>query len=167
MGQLPLVPPDQSTDWVLNASIDYLGSLPPYTSLRYHLTDGNRKIIVRGELTNVTSTEGTITGSAIIPKGSVELWWPIDMGTQPLYNLTVEVVSQDNKTTLSVQKRIGFRTIVVNMWPVTEERLNQGIAPGNHWHFEINGHEFFAKGSSKYDCESIRNDTNLGRFYPA
>jgi beta-mannosidase len=24
----------------------------------------------------------------------------------------------------------------------------RGVAPGNNWHFEVNGHEFYAKGSN-------------------
>ena len=31
---------------------------------------------------------------------------------------------------------------------ISEEQIAQGIAPGNNWHFEINGHEFYAKGSN-------------------
>jgi beta-mannosidase len=34
------------------------------------------------------------------------------------------------------------------MTPISESQLAQGIAPGNNWHFEINGHEFYAKGSN-------------------
>lgn len=31
---------------------------------------------------------------------------------------------------------------------ITAEQIAQGIAPGNNWHFEVNGREFFAKGSN-------------------
>ena len=31
---------------------------------------------------------------------------------------------------------------------ISEDQIAQGIAPGNNWHFEINGHEFYAKGSN-------------------
>lgn len=48
----------------------------------------------------------------------------------------------------SVNKRVGFRTIVLNEGVITQKQLSQGIAPGNNWHFEINGHEFYAKGSN-------------------
>jgi len=34
------------------------------------------------------------------------------------------------------------------MEPISAAQLAQGIAPGNNWHFEINGHEFYAKGSN-------------------
>lgn len=34
------------------------------------------------------------------------------------------------------------------MTPISDRQLAQGIAGGNNWHFEINGHEFYAKGSN-------------------
>ena len=37
---------------------------------------------------------------------------------------------------------------VLNMEVISEDQIAQGIAPGNNWHFEINGHEFYAKGSN-------------------
>ncbi|PHH68889.1 hypothetical protein CDD83_5892 [Cordyceps sp. RAO-2017] len=69
------------------------------------------------------------------------------MGAQKLYNVTVEVVWQ-GRVLASVSRRTGFRTIVLNLGAVTDDEAARGIAPGNHWHFEINGHEFYAKGSN-------------------
>ena len=34
------------------------------------------------------------------------------------------------------------------MQPISDAQIAQGIAPGNNWHFEINGHECYAKGSN-------------------
>ncbi|KAF2189589.1 glycoside hydrolase family 2 protein [Zopfia rhizophila CBS 207.26] len=144
-GQLNLLPPDQTKDWVMNASIDYLGNLPSNAAVHYSIKDSGNSIIKSGQLINVTSDNSTITGSVIIPSDEVELWWPVGMGAQKLYNLTLDVVSSSNKTVISVTKRIGFRTIVLNELPISEEQLDQGIAPGSNWHFEINGHEFYAK----------------------
>lgn len=48
----------------------------------------------------------------------------------------------------SVSKRIGFRTIVLNQTPISSAQEAMGIAPGANWHFEVNGHEIFAKGSN-------------------
>ncbi|KAF2120889.1 putative beta-mannosidase [Lophiotrema nucula] len=133
-GQQNLLLPDQMKDWVLNASVDYLGSLPAGSSLTYSLTKANSTTL-SGLLQNVTLVD-------------VELWWAIGQGPQILYNLTLDITDGNNSTIASVTKRIGFRTIVLNEWPISQDQLDQGIAPGNNWHFEINGHEFYAKGSN-------------------
>ena len=70
------------------------------------------------------------------------------MGPQVLYNLTININDNDNQTLASATRRIGFRTIVLNEMPVSDAQVALGIAPGNNWHFEINGHSFFAKGSN-------------------
>ncbi|KAL2016569.1 hypothetical protein VTK56DRAFT_3398 [Thermocarpiscus australiensis] len=49
---------------------------------------------------------------------------------------------------ITVNKRTGFRTIVLNLGDITDKQKAKGIRSGNNWHFEINGHEFYAKGSN-------------------
>lgn len=147
-GQRNNLIPDQSAQWVLNASIDYIGTQLKGAQLRYTLRDIMRNSTVQtGLLENINSTSGTITGAITIPDGSVEQWWPANMGPQKLYSLTLDII-KSNRSVASVTKRIGFRTIVLNELPISEEEQAQGIAPGNHWHFEINGHPFYAKGSN-------------------
>ncbi|KAK8151481.1 putative beta-mannosidase [Phyllosticta citrichinensis] len=149
LGQLNNLPPDQEQPWVLNASVDYLGQSGSNRGINYRLLDSDNTIVSSGSLTNITTGEGVITGAAIIPSESVQLWWPNGLGPQTLYRLELEiVVDSGNKTIVSLAKRVGFRTIVLNEGVVTAQQLAQGIAPGNNWHFEINGHEFYAKGSN-------------------
>jgi beta-mannosidase len=133
---------------VLNASIDYLGTLPSGTTLQYSLTDSSDNAVLSGKLENTTMVNDAITGSIIIPSDAVDLWWASGLGPQNLYNLTLNIVAGSNTTMGSITKRVGFRTIFLNELPISEEQLSQGIAPGNNWHFEINGHEFYAKGSN-------------------
>jgi beta-mannosidase len=151
-GQLNLIPPDQSKNWVVNASLDYIGQLPEGARMSYILKDSKDNITVsQGQLGNINRTNGAITGSTIIPSEAVKLWWPAGLGSQNLYHLTINVEStsdNSNTTLATLTKRTGFRTIVLNEFPITQSQLDQGIAPGNNWHFEINGHEFYAKGSN-------------------
>ncbi|KUI63531.1 Beta-mannosidase A [Cytospora mali] len=148
-GQLPNLPPDQGADWVLNASVDVLGTVPEGAGLKYAVVDlDTTETVSSGSLNNVTNAGDVITGQVILGGQDYKLWWPSGLGKQSLYNVTVEVVSASNVTLASVNKRTGFRTIVLNLGEITDEQLAQGIAPGNNWHFEVNGHEFYAKGSN-------------------
>jgi beta-mannosidase len=146
-GQLNNLPPDQHKNWVFNASIDILGQIPVNSTLKYTITPStSNETIDSGILTNITTSGKTITGSTILDASKYKLWWPNGLGAQNLYNITVNIV---NGTSLgSVTKRIGFRTIVLNEGVITQQQLAQGIAPGNNWHFEVNGQEFYAKGSN-------------------
>lgn len=128
--------------------MDYIGNLPSGAALKYTLRDNSNATVSSGSLDSINCTGTSITGLTTIPKGKVELWWPNGLGQQPLYFLTVDIVTSSGNTLASVTKRTGFRTIVLNMFPISEVQLSQGIAPGTNWNFEINGHEFYALGSN-------------------
>lgn len=180
-GQRNNLIPDQSQNWVriffaalhyqltmhqiLNASIDFLGSAPASVTLKYTLRDESNATIISGSLEDVNVTDGSVTGSTTVSKDQVTEWWPVGMGPQALYYVTIDV-QDSNKTIASSTRRTAFRTIVLNELPITEEEVGQGVAPGNHWHFEINGYAFYAKGSNfippdvfwtRVTAESIRN----------
>jgi beta-mannosidase len=147
-GQLPLLPPDQTKPWILNISLDTLGSLKVGDGIGYWITDSKRNLIAGGNASNIKVQNGTITGSTTVSPELVELWWPSGLGPQNLYNLRLTINRGERMTLATVERRIGFRTIVLNQERIRPDQLEQGIAPGNNWHFEINGHEFYAKGSN-------------------
>lgn len=132
VGQLPNLPPDQGADWVLNASIDVLGTVPAGAKLRYSVIDPvTSDTVSNGELTNVTNAGDVITGQVVLSGTQYELWWPSGLGPQNLYNVSVQIVYSGMELA-SVNKRTGFRTIVLNLGEITQDQLAKGIAPGNN-----------------------------------
>ena len=147
-GQVPLLPPAQNRPWVVNASIDVVGRLPSDASMIFTLTaKGGKSHITGGSFSNIANEGTRITGNTTISVKLVDLWWPHNLGIPKLYSLQIEIMSK-NKTIASVTKTVGFRTIVLNQEPTRDEQRSKSIAPGANWHFEINGNEFYAKGSN-------------------
>ncbi|KAK3403387.1 glycoside hydrolase family 2 protein [Sordaria brevicollis] len=150
-GQLPNLPPDQARDWVLKVGLDVVGTVPRDVGMRYRVVEvNNGKTISEGALMNVTVSEAgdTISGSVVLDGKRYKLWWPNGLGEQNLYGVEITVVDPAGMVLADVRKRTGFRTIVMNMGAITEEEMASGVANGSHWHFEINGHPFYAKGSN-------------------
>jgi beta-mannosidase len=132
-GQLNNLPPRQDVDWIFNASIDGLNGFLEGATMRYSIREaGGGPVISSGKLINVNNTGSVITGITGLKSADYDLWWPVGMGKQPLYNITVDVVSSSGNLLTSVSKRTGFRTIVLDMGEVTDDELSRGIAPGNH-----------------------------------
>ncbi|KAI1609968.1 putative beta-mannosidase [Exophiala viscosa] len=147
-GQVNNLPPDQTQPWIVNASLDVLGTLPPNAGLRIDIIDANNNTAASSIASNVTSSGGAISGSISVENNSVDLWWPNGMGPQNLYYATVTLLGSSNNSIATSTVRTAFRTILLNMEPISQQQISQGIQNGNNWHFEINGHEFYAKGSN-------------------
>jgi len=166
-GQLNNLPPDQSAPWIVNASLDVLGTIPSSAALAIEIMDMSNTTVASGFLENVTNTGSTITGSVAVDGEACQLWWPNGLGPQNLYYFKISVID-GGQILESVTKRSGFRTIVLNMEPISQAQLNQGIAPGNNWHFEINGHEFYAKGSNFIPPDAFWprvNETKINQLF--
>ena len=107
--------------------------------------------------------EGGLVAAHDAPAGDLQaelsvlharLWWPRDLGEQPLYTLSLQVLDGD---TVMAQdsRRIGLRTLRLVQGPVEGE-------PGSSFHFEVNGQDLFAGGANW-----IPDDNLLERISPA
>lgn len=150
-GQTNNFAPDQSKPWVVNASVDYIGSLPKDAFIEATITgpDNSSDILFRGNLSNIQQSKQTISGSIEIEGSKTKLWWPHGIGSQYLYTIKLSVRSlQSCKPLLKSSRRFGFRTILLSTGITGAAEVGQGKQPGNDWHFEVNGHQFYVKGAN-------------------
>lgn len=83
---------------------------------------------------------------------SPELWWPAGLGRQRLYDLTVQLRT-DDRLLDEITQRIGFRTVLVEEAPDEEGGESFGIS--------VNGVDLFVRGFNW-----IPDDTSIARVTP-
>jgi beta-mannosidase len=82
-----------------------------------------------------------------------QLWWPLNMGRQPLYDIKVELIGEAGKVVDVQSRRIGLRTLKLD---------RHKDAWGESFQFVVNGVPYFAKGANW-----IPDDGILSRMTPA
>lgn len=102
------------------------------------------------------------TADWTIHDSAPDRWYPHNLGTPKLYNLTLTLdlhLSEsrpfDNSTShsgagsITLTTPVGFRTIRLaqTRYPDAEVAA-RGITPGDQWHFEVNGKAFYALGTN-------------------
>jgi beta-mannosidase len=84
-----------------------------------------------------------------------ELWWPRDMGGQPLYTVQIELCNADEVVLDSQIKRIGLRRL---------ELVQKNDEWGKSFTFEANGVPFFSKGTNMVPTSVYGTCRNAERY---
>ena len=109
-------------------------------------------VAVTFEGKDVVGASVTLTndaGAAQLIIDDPQLWWPNELGAQPLYDISVTL--EENGTVLDTwQKRIGLRTLRLDRHP---------DAWGESFQFLANGVPFFAKGGNWIPADALYTRT--------
>jgi beta-mannosidase len=84
-----------------------------------------------------------------------QLWWPNNMGEQPLYTVTVDLLDTNGDVLDTCTKRVGLRTLKV------DRHLDQW---GESFQFVVNGVPFFAKGANWIPADAILSRMTDARY---
>ncbi|MDR1601590.1 MAG: glycoside hydrolase family 2 [Tannerella sp.] len=82
---------------------------------------------------------------------NAELWWPRGYGEPALYDAEVAIVDSAGRTLASDRRRIGLRTVALEMTEITTPEQ-----PGEFC-FRVNGEKIFIKGSNWVPVDALHS----------
>ncbi|KAI0798664.1 glycoside hydrolase family 2 protein [Irpex lacteus] len=151
VGQTPDAPPNESADWLVNVTLSVRSAVAAHShtvsisipELKLNLAPVNVKSIPAS-----TNASTFVSATFKIPNGKPQRWFPHNLGTPKLYNITT-TLHLDNTHSASFVTQTGFRTITLVQSPYSQRDIEErSITPGDQWHFEINGKAFYSSGTN-------------------
>ncbi|KAJ7690198.1 glycoside hydrolase [Mycena rosella] len=152
IGQNSSVPANETADWVVNVTLALhsAGTFDsPTISLAFDELNLTSPVFPLESLPITSDLPSWVTVLWQIPNGIPQRWYPHNLGTPTLYNLTISLGLSDSAADVNLTVRTGFRTIQLAQLPYSPEDVaTRGITPGDQWHFEINGKAFYSLGTN-------------------
>jgi beta-mannosidase len=152
------IPASQIADWIVNVTIAMrsAATIPPsILTLAFPELNLTSEPFFVSHIPLSTQESVWINVTWTIPDAIPQRWYPHNLGTPKLYDLTVSLdlpVSGNAGASVPLfnfTTRTGFRTIHLIQSPYSQTDIVQhGITPGDQWHFEINGKPFYSKGTN-------------------
>jgi beta-mannosidase len=93
----------------------------------------------------------THTGRFRFRVDNADLWWPRGYGEPALYDAEISIVDKEGKTLATDAKRIGLRTVALDMTEITTPEQ-----PGEFC-FKVNGEKIFIKGSNWVPVDALHS----------
>ncbi|KAJ7757190.1 glycoside hydrolase family 2 protein [Mycena maculata] len=151
VGQNFSVPANETADWVVNVTMAVRSAgtfTSPSISLAFPELNLTSPTFRLDPIPITKDSPLWFTVLWQIPDAIPERWYPHNLGTPTLYDLTVSLGLQ-RSTDVNVTVRTGFRTIKLAQLAYSREDIDtRGITPGDQWHFEINGKAFYSLGTN-------------------
>ncbi|KAF7315112.1 Glycoside hydrolase family 2 protein [Mycena indigotica] len=150
VGQNFSVRANQHADWVVNVTLALRSGQnvrSPTISLSLPEAHLQSPVFHVSAIPRTTNEAHWVTVLWHIPDKAVKRWYPHNLGTPKLYDLSISLGVGGNPITRTL--RTGFRTIELVQSPYSKKDVtDRGITPGDQWHFEVNGEEFYSLGTN-------------------
>ncbi|KAG6810202.1 hypothetical protein H0H92_012914, partial [Tricholoma furcatifolium] len=155
-GQSFSVPPNQQADWIVNVTLALRSAAAiPHSTLTLSFPElkiASKSFTISG-IPVSTKESFWITVLWTIPDNIPQRWYPHNLGTPTLYDLNVVLAAPSSGKApaadlVNFVTRTGFRTIELVQTAYSQQDIQQGIWPGDQWHFKINGNDFYASGTN-------------------
>ncbi|KAJ7480334.1 glycoside hydrolase family 2 protein [Mycena galericulata] len=152
VGQNFSVPANETADWVVNVTLAVRSSGAfgsPTITLAFEELNLTSPAFPLDSLPVTADSPSWVTVLWQIPDGVPQRWYPHNLGTPTLYNLTLSLALDNSTDDIKATVRTGFRTIKLAQLAYSQEEIDErGITPGDQWHFEINGKAFYSLGTN-------------------
>ncbi|KAL4717903.1 hypothetical protein ACJJTC_001321 [Scirpophaga incertulas] len=134
----------------------YLESSQKSAAISVHIeaklkVEGDQTIDIAKDFKVTTKADGTadIQFDMIISENVIRMWWPNGYGRQPLYDLQVSLIPQEDTAEVSSRHmQVGFRTVELVEVDASMKLGNSTAGRGLTFYFEVNGYPLFMKGSN-------------------